>query len=87
MVVENKQIVKNLQKSFILLLNEYEKSKAESFADTESNESIRMSNLMLLSNEIHSKVNEKTLELIFFKYFIGELTINKIIFELYNKTV
>jgi hypothetical protein len=87
MTLENIQTVKNLQKNFILLLNQYERSKTESFADTESNESIRMTNLMLLCNEIHTKVNEKTLEIIFFKYFIGDLTINKIIFELYNKTV
>jgi hypothetical protein len=87
MAIENKHMVKNLQKSFILLLNQYEKTKAESFTDSESNESIRMTNLMLLSNDIHTKINEKTLEIIFFKYFIGDLTINKIIFELYNKAI
>ncbi len=47
----------------------------------------KMVALMMLSTEIHSKINEKTLEILFFKYFIGDLSIKKIVYELYNKTV
>ena len=34
-------------------------------------------------NELHNKVNEKTLEIIFFKDFIADISIDKIICELF----
>jgi hypothetical protein len=48
--------------------------------------SARISLMLSICNELHSKINEKTLELIFFKSFIGDLSINKIICELFSKT-
>ena len=95
---DNKQTIKNLQKSFIYSLSEYENSisinqQSGSLAKSSisNNDDIKNMNkitsVMLLSNEIHSTVNERTLEILFFKYFIGDLSINKIIYELYNKTM
>ena len=90
--VEDKQAIRRSQKSFLLGLKEYGKSKlvttttlasGYSCSGLECNE--RIDKLILFANELDAVVDERVLETFFFKHFIGNVSISKIVYELYNK--
>lgn len=89
MDLENETAIKLIQSNFVLSLDLYERRKLLTEVKCEENlmQSSKCSAIMSFLEEIHCKVSEKTLEIIFFKFFIGDLSINKIICELFNKSL
>jgi len=44
----------------------------------------KLASILLLTSEVHNKVSENAIEMILFKYFIGELSMKKIVVELFE---
>jgi len=44
----------------------------------------RLAGILLLASELHGKVCERTMEMVLFKYFIGGLSMRKIVVELFE---
>lgn len=76
MDLESEQTIKLVQANMMLGLNDY--------MDRQSPNNKRFSKIIFYVNEIHMKVSEETLEIVLFKYFIGELSMKKIVFELFK---
>jgi hypothetical protein len=49
-----------------------------------SRENNKFAQILHYSSELHAKICEKTLEMILFKYFIGDLNMRKIVLELFK---
>ena len=85
--------VKLIQANIFNALSEYEKIKAnltkKTLNETNSNEAnsnlLRFASILCLVNEVHSKIQEETFELVLFKNFIGTLSIKNILSELLLK--
>jgi hypothetical protein len=78
MDLESEQTIKLIQANMMLGLNDCIERQ------TPSSLNKRFSKIIFFINEIHSKVSEETLEIILFKSFIGELSMKKIVFELFK---
>ncbi len=79
--MENELIIKLMHTQLICQLKEYEKMKqasCKSFSLSES-ASFKFDSILYFLNEINSKIDEKTLETVFFKHQIGNLSMNEIV--------
>lgn len=87
MNLENEPLVKLVQTQLILQLKEYERLKQLNTenAPSSSSSSNKFDLILFYLNEINNKVNEKTLETVFFKHQIGELTMNEIVSGIFIK--
>ena len=90
MDLSDAQSVRLMQTDMVLSLNEYEKSKYAAMSKqnllTSNDEALsnKFANILFYSNEICAKISEAALEMILFKYFIGELNMKKIVYELFK---
>lgn len=82
MRLTNDKLVNIVQANSILSLKEYEKSKAMIKQEGNECNTDKFANILFYANQIHKEVAEKTLEHILFKFFIGDLSMKKIIQEL-----
>lgn len=93
MDLKNEDKIKSIQKgnfsfncNLILILNylfNYADVMKEKYDQIDPN---KLAIIAQLLEEIHKNVQERTLELIFFKYSIGDSCIKKILCELYSSS-
>lgn len=76
MDLESEQTIKLVQANMMLGLNDY--------LERQSPNNKQFSKIIFYVNEIHTKVSEETLEIVLFKFFIGELSMKKIVYELFK---
>lgn len=88
MELTSESTIKVIQANLLKSLIEHERSKSNQlFSRSEDKQSLstaRFGSILYFTNEIYTNVCEKTLEIVLFKYFIGELNMKKIVFELFK---
>ena len=75
MDLDNEQTIKLIQANAMLSLQDYEEKNGNKN---------RFADILFVVNDVHAQVSEQTLEVVLFKYFIGELNMKKIVFELFK---
>nr|ASL70520.1 nuclear receptor [Brachionus calyciflorus] len=91
MNLEKEKTIKDHQSNILQSFYSYEKHLSDLNTDAARENygqpiSDRFSIIINYLDEIHENVNEKILELIFFKDYIGEMSINRILCELFSKS-
>lgn len=84
MNLENEPMVKLMETQLILQLKEYERLKQVSLK-SDNTEMNKFESILFFMNEINLRINEKTLETLFFKHQIGELSMNEIVCGIFIK--